>query len=122
MQFLNDDNSLFALSFIPDKIDTVLQKCVDSSRGYAIKIEDPKGGRSTWVGLAFRDRNDAFDFMVCFEDFQKNKSMDKNPQKYIDANEPTRDFSLRSGEKISLNIASDAPAPAKNFGGGSKPA
>jgi hypothetical protein len=42
-------------------------KTIDSSRGYAVRLENPKGG-FLWVGVAFRDRNDAFDFGVVFQD------------------------------------------------------
>jgi hypothetical protein len=30
-------------------------------------LENPKGG-FMWIGVAFRDRNDAFDFGVAFQD------------------------------------------------------
>ena len=37
-------------------------KTNDSSRGFALRLENK--GRYAWVGLAFRDRSDAFDFSV----------------------------------------------------------
>jgi hypothetical protein len=42
-------------------------KTQDSSRGYGVRLENPKGGYM-WIGVAFRDRNDAFDFGVAFQD------------------------------------------------------
>ena len=37
-------------------------KTNDSSRGFALRLEN--NGRYAWVGLAFRDRSDAFYFSV----------------------------------------------------------
>ena len=34
-----------------------------------------------WVGLGFHDRNDAFDFQVCFQDFKDRREQEKNPSK-----------------------------------------
>eukprot|EP01017_Pseudomicrothorax_dubius_P035438 TRINITY_DN495_c0_g1_i7.p1 TRINITY_DN495_c0_g1~~TRINITY_DN495_c0_g1_i7.p1 ORF type:complete len:273 (-),score=62.85 TRINITY_DN495_c0_g1_i7:110-928(-) len=102
--FLDDAQQIYAVCPVADNIESSIQKCVDSSRGYAVRIEDPASKRYMWVGLAFRDRNDSFDFNVCFEDFKKHKDMDKNPAKYAEANRPVNDFTLKSGEKLSLNI------------------
>ena len=41
-------------------------KTEDSSRGYAVRLKKPTGG-FLWIGIAFRDRNDAFDFGVVFQ-------------------------------------------------------
>lgn len=49
-------------------------KTNDSSRGYAVRLENPKGGY-LWVGVAFRDRNDAFDFGVVFQDYSDRKKL-----------------------------------------------
>jgi hypothetical protein len=35
-----------------------------------------------WVGLAFRDRNDAFDFSCCFSDYLEKLDREKNPEKF----------------------------------------
>ena len=51
---------------------------MDSSRGYAVRLQKPNGGY-LWIGVAFRDRNDAFDFGVVFQDNAQRKKMDKDP-------------------------------------------
>jgi hypothetical protein len=104
---------LFARSPIPEKFEQAVLKCVDSTRAFALKVLNPNGG-SAWIGLVFRERNDAFDFNVCFEDFAKNRDMELNPEKYANENKPTKDFSLKPGEKINFNIGSES-------GGSSKP-
>ena len=52
---------------VPKDYQTVIKKCDDSSRGFAVRLEN--NGKFAWVGTAFRERTDAFDFNVCFSDF-----------------------------------------------------
>ena len=61
-----------------------IEKCKDSSRGYAVKLTNDDG-RSTWVGIVFHDRNSAFDFQEFIEDFRNktkkiNKKIEIDPQ------------------------------------------
>ena len=79
IKFFNLDGSLFAQSPIPRRFEDAVQKCVDSSRGFAIRLQN-SNGKFAWVGLAFRDRNDAFDFNVCFKDFEEKVDAEKNPE------------------------------------------
>lgn len=66
--FIDKNDKIFASSVIPPNYNEAIVKTVDSSRGYAVRLANPKGGY-LWVGVAFRDRNDAFDFGVVFQDF-----------------------------------------------------
>ena len=104
--FTNQDKSVFAMTPMPPKYEEAIQKCVDSSRGFAVRLQH-SSGKFAWVGLAFRDRNDAFDFNVCFSDFEKQLDREVNPQKYASEFAATKDFSLKPGEKISFNIAGE---------------
>ena len=55
------------------------------------------------VGVGFTDRNDSFDFIAALEDFKKSIRIDKGIDKpKIDVK--NQDFTLKEGEKISLNI------------------
>lgn len=47
---------------------------MDSSRGYAVRLENPKGG-FFWVGVVFGDRNDALEFEAVLQDYAKRKNM-----------------------------------------------
>ena len=58
---------MFGETKVPPNYKEAIVKTIDSSRGYAVRLENPKGGY-LWVGVAFRDRNDAFDFGVGFQD------------------------------------------------------
>jgi len=44
---------------------------IDSSRYYVVRIKDPESSRSTLVGVGFRDRECAFDFKNCLNDYVK---------------------------------------------------
>lgn len=103
VQFLNPDNTLFAAAPMPEDHNQALVRCTDSSRGYAIRLTDPKG-KHIWLGMVFGDRNDSFDFHTCLEDFEKTRDMELHPEKYAKENEPTKDFTLKKGEKLVLNV------------------
>lgn len=93
----------YAKATITENFKDVVQKVVDSSRGYAIKLSSDDG-RSMWVGIGFHDRNDAFDFYAAFEDFQKKREMERNPHLFKNLNKKQIDFSLKPGQVINLNI------------------
>jgi Protein of unknown function (DUF1681) len=99
----------YAKATITENFKDVVQKVVDSSRGYAIKLSSDDG-RSMWVGIGFHDRNDAFDFYAAFEDFQKKREMERNPHLFKNLNKKQIDFSLKPGQVINLNIGAGTVA------------
>lgn len=115
---INYDGSLFAAAPIPDNYEQAVVKCVDSSRGFALRVQDPSG-RNAWLGIAFVEINDSFDFQAAFQDFEKNRDMELHPEKYAAENKPTHDFSLKKGEKITFNVggAGGANKPKTGFSG-----
>lgn len=106
IKFFNLDGSLFAQSPIPRRFEDAVQKCVDSSRGFAIRLQN-SNGKFAWVGLAFRDRNDAFDFNVCFKDFEEKVDAEKNPEKYKNEFNDSKDWSIKQGEKIKISFGAE---------------
>ena len=108
INFLNSDGTNFAVCPVPHKWEEAIQKCVDSSRGFAIRLQHPNG-KFAWVGLAFRDRNDAFDFNVCFSDYEQKRELEINPNKFAKEFEGTPDFSIKEGQKIVLNFGEGKP-------------
>ena len=65
--FQDKHDKVFGKTKVPQNYKEAIVKTKDSSRGYAVRLENPRGG-FVWVGVAFRDRNDAFDFGVAFQD------------------------------------------------------
>lgn len=102
-KFLNADGTEFARAIIAENIADSVQKCVDSSRGYAIKLT-AADGRAMWVGLGFHDRNDAFDFYDAFKEYHKKKEMERNPHLFKEQRKDAPDFSLKPGQVIVMNI------------------
>jgi hypothetical protein len=72
--FVDKHGKVFGETKVPHNYKEAIVKTNDSSRGYAVRLENPKGG-FLWVGVAFRDRNDAFDFGVVFQDEANRNKM-----------------------------------------------
>lgn len=67
--------TLFAISKV-DLVDSAhsmdhwVQPVGDSSRYFAVRVTDEKGGREAVIGLGFREREEAEDFSQCVINFQ----------------------------------------------------
>lgn len=103
MKFINFDGNEYAKAIIADNFKDSIQKVVDSSRGYAVKLTS-EDGRAMWVGVGFHDRNDAFDFFTAFEDFNRKREMERNPHLFKNQNRPKIDCSMQKGQLIVLDI------------------
>lgn len=66
-QLTRRDGKLFAMCKVADG---AVERVPDSSRYFVIKIQNAQG-RHAFVGLAFDDRNQAFDFNVALQEFKK---------------------------------------------------
>jgi hypothetical protein len=85
--------------------DGAVDRCVDSSRYFVLKIENDNG-RHMFVGVAFNERNDSFDFNTSLEDAKRERAA---PIQNNLPNLPEKDYSIKEGEKIRVKI--------KNIGG-----
>ena len=74
---------------------------LDSGRYFVLKITN-NAGRHAFIGIAFNERNDAFDFNVALSEHKKEQDREKNGAESIITS--TRDLSLKDGEKIKINI------------------
>ena len=104
VELVNYDGSLYAKAKIPDNYRQGVQKVLDSSRGYALRLTRDDG-MTVWIGLGFHDRNDAFDFNECFIDFEKQRDRERNPQSYAVGNVDMSAFKLRPGQKLKIGGA-----------------
>lgn len=88
--------SLFAVCPVREG---AVDRCVDSSRYFVLRVENEKGAHM-FVGIAFNERNDAFDFNTSLEDAKREKEYDETA---LDQG-PAKDYSMKEGEKIHINV------------------
>ena len=82
--------------------DGAVDRCVDSSRYFVLRVENANG-RHMYIGMAFNERNDAFDFNTSLEDARRERAAEANPVK-IDYG-PAKDYSIKEGQKIHINVS-----------------
>ena len=120
VKFINYDGTEYAKARIASNYKESIEKTIDSSRGYAVRLT-ADDGRQMWVGLRFHDRNDAFDFNAAFEDFERKRNMEKNPHLFKNQNRPQVDFSLKPGQMINIQLGAGdqnkAQVQTQNTGG-----
>jgi hypothetical protein len=110
---------LFAAS--PYTSPQVVEQALDSSRFFAIRVVG-EGGMKATLGIGYEERPEAFDFGVCLQDVRRVLGMDQAPGSAGSAPsgrrgppgrpmapkppipEVKRDFSLKEGETITVNI------------------
>lgn len=99
---------LFAAS--PYTSERVVEQALDSSRFFAVTVVGD--GRKAILGMGFEERSEAFDFSIALQDARRVLGIEKNPtatggpgrKAKPQAEEPRRDFSLKEGETISINL------------------
>lgn len=90
---------------------TVVEQVLDSSRFFAVTVQG-EGGRKAVLGVGFEDRSDAFDFSVALQEVRKTlgiqslaeRKMGGRAAKEKEKVEEKRDFSLKEGQTITVNI------------------
>lgn len=90
--------SIFAVCPVKDG---AVDRCVDSSRYFVLRIENANG-RHMFIGVAFNERNDAFDFNTALEDSRREREMEEHPVTAFTG--PSKDYSIKEGEKIRVSI------------------
>jgi len=81
-----------------------VDRCIDSSRYFVLRIQNAQG-RHMFIGLAFNERNDAFDFNTALEDSKREKEMEKRAAEGggVIVTESV-DYKMKEGEKIRVSI------------------
>lgn len=114
---------LCVVKFVDPNTDQTFAQCpvgpgavepvIDSSRYFVVRIVDEQQGRKAFLGMGFIERNEAFEFTVALQDFEKRKreriERANKPEEVIDMSA----YELKSGQKITLNIKSTAPTAKK---------
>lgn len=99
---------LFAAS--PYTAAAVVEQVVDSSRFFAIRVQDPSG-RKAGLGIGFEERSEAFDFSIALQEVRKTLNLDtlaggpgRPAKKGKETSKVERDFSLKEGQTITVNL------------------
>ncbi|XP_002978183.2 adaptin ear-binding coat-associated protein 1 isoform X1 [Selaginella moellendorffii] len=85
-----------------------IERVIDSSRYFVLRIEDNSSGKSrhAFIGIGFRERPQAYDFEAALYDhvnyLNKKKQAEELEQEY--QTKPAVDYSLKSGETIRLSL------------------
>lgn len=144
------ENALFALCLVDldtpsRKVEHFIEAVVDSSRYFVVRISDQKTGRHANIGVGFRERDDASNFRMALQEYERSLQRERTAEAMHMAYEegssassseeqrssPLPEMSnltLKEGEKIHIDLkgkstkVKDAkPAAEKSSGGGSLP-
>ncbi|KAF2083515.1 DUF1681-domain-containing protein [Saccharata proteae CBS 121410] len=105
-----------------------VEQAIDSSRFFAVRVVSPDGGKKVTLGIGFEERSDAVDFNIALQEARKVLNLDAQPaaagrrggaaQELERQKEEKRDFSLKEGETITVNIG--GRGNRRREGGGSR--
>ena len=108
----NNSNSNTTLGAQPPQwnANNGIDRCIDSSRYFVLRIQNAQG-RTLYIGLAFNERNDAFDFNTALEDSRREKYMEKQAELGIIGSMLLKQvqgdgdgYKMKEGEKIRVSI------------------
>ena len=108
----NNSNSNTTLGAQPPQwnANNGIDRCIDSSRYFVLRIQNAQG-RTLYIGLAFNERNDAFDFNTALEDSRREKYMEKQAELGIIGSMLSKQvhgdgdgYKMKEGEKIRVSI------------------
>ena len=108
---LEDPSSGELFAAAPYTHPSAVAHCVDSSRFFAVRVVGDGGMKAT-LGIGFEERPEAFDFGVALQDARKLLGLDGDPstasikgaKRGQDDSMPKKDYSLKEGETITVNI------------------
>jgi len=102
---LVDSNNGKIFAVCPVK-EGAVDRCVDSSRYFVLRVENGETTKHMFIGLAFNERNDAFDFNTSLEDARREKEAEERAAAQMSeyANEK-KDYSMKEGQKIHIAVS-----------------
>ena len=71
-------NAIFAVCPVKEG---AVDRCIDSSRYFVLRVESHYEDRHVYIGLAFNERNDAFEFNVSLEDSRREREQQEEAGK-----------------------------------------
>ena len=108
------------------KLEQYCEAVVDSSRYFVLRIVDPRTGRAAHIGVGFRQREDASNFRLALQDYERSLQRERAAQQKQAENEKQQQqqqqqqgtggeesetpelsmskLTLKEGEKIHINL------------------
>lgn len=130
---LEDSSSGELFAAAPYTSANVVEQAIDSSRFFALLVVS--GNRKATLGIGFEERSDAFDFNIAMQDAKR--VLELEGQAPLGGNAPgkkpgrtftkdlqamqekeKKDYSLKEGETITVNIGGRPPRPPRTESGG----
>lgn len=84
---LDDASKIFATCPVND--DSCVERTLDSGRYFVLKIVNAQG-KHAFIGIAFNERNDAFDFNVALAEHKSELEREAKAQDSVAATAPSR--------------------------------
>merc|ERR1712137_723714 len=82
----------------PDKMSETLEPVLDSSRYYALRIEDEATQRHAFIGMGFHERDQSFEFKAALQDFQRRAQNERELATRVHQDLPKLNLNLKEGE------------------------
>jgi hypothetical protein len=102
------NGQLFAAA--PYTVPDVVEQVLDSSRFFAVRVQG-EGGRKAVLGIGFEERSESLDFSIALQELRRTLAIEDNGQggeKKVEKGKEKvpekKDFSLKEGETITVNI------------------
>ena len=137
------EDTLFALCLVDlaeetKKMEHFVEAVVDSSRYFVVRISDEKTGRHANIGVGFRERDDASNFRMALQEYerslQRERAAEAMHHAYEESSASSEDgkvsplpevgnLTLKEGEKIHIDLkgkstkVKDSKPAAKSSGG-----
>jgi len=91
-------------------ISSYVEPVVDSSRYFVVRFVDDKSNRQAYLGLGFKERDDALAFTDVLNSYARDVKREREISEKMASGvvDDVMDLSLKDGEKMSISIAGEA--------------
>lgn len=107
---LEDPSNGELFAAVPYTSPAAVEQVSDSSRFFAIRVQDPQGRKAT-LGIGFEERAEAFDFSVSLQEAKKGlvaQDPREAQRRAKKAEKSKQDYSLKEGETITISLGGKA--------------
>ena len=109
---VDQNNATFAVCPVTD--DSAVERVLDSGRYFVLRIQNAQG-KHAFIGIAFNERNDAFDFNVALQEHKDSNNREKQAQATTSLPQLSNLIpALKEGEKIKISLGSGNNSNANN--------